>query len=138
MLARLASFSLALTLAVAVGVAGGCGKSNNKPGQDASVGDLSGDGGMTNPCLLSGGTCTSVGQCGPGQGYLSSLGGLVGCGSGAPDGVCCYATCGGSPPEFACCATDSPDSGTFRPNCNASDKTLECPTGTTPCVSTDM
>jgi hypothetical protein len=129
----LASFSLALTLALV----GGCGKGSSKPMQDASVGDLSGDG-MTNPCELSGGSCTTVGQCGPGQGYLSSLGGLVGCGSSAADAVCCYATCGGNPTEFACCATDSPDSGTFRPNCNASDKSLECPTGTTPCVSTDM
>lgn len=121
----LSSFVIALATVLALSACGGDGGSK---AHDAAVADLPGDL-MANPCQLSGGACVGVSQCGPGQGYLSTLGGVVGCNSSDGNTVCCYASCGGTPAEFPCCATGA----TFRPSCNPTTMSLMCPSGTTPC-----
>ena len=129
-LTRLAPM-IGLAFGLSLGL-GACGSGNPVP-QDAAVTDLSIDA-SSNPCELSGGACVPVGQCGTGQGYLSSLGGEVGCGSGVTNIVCCYASCGGTPAEFTCCSGPT----VFRPVCDAASKMLECMSGTTQCSDTDM
>ena len=77
----------------------------------------------TGDCASVGGTCVGVGDCGKGQGHLSS----TSCNKGPSIACCMPATACGGPDEFNCCG----GSATFRPSCDGG--TLTCLPGQTRC-----
>jgi hypothetical protein len=105
----------------------GTGGSGGAAGNGGTAGSSSGAAGsVAQTCDTLGGTCTGVGSCSKGQGFLPLAdAGSLAC-VGGEDAVCCLPSCGGAVEDFVCCSADG--TASFRPSCDG--QALVCLPGT--------
>jgi hypothetical protein len=105
----------------------GTGGSGGAAGNGGTAGSSSGAAGsVAQTCDTLGGTCTGVGSCSKGQGFLPLAdAGSLAC-VGGEDAVCCLPSCGGAVEDFVCCSADG--TASFRPSCDG--QALVCLSGT--------
>ena len=97
----------------------GNGNAGNGNAGNGSAG-TSGAGGSLTTCAVAGGTCTAVGACDIGTGFIAEV--SDNCGSA--EELCCVPSCGGHVEDFTCCQATFEE----RPSCDGG--SLKCPSGT--------